>query len=439
MRSSLIILLLSFRLVTPVHAQEKFPLSITLEPMLVPGFSGLQSYAWARAGNRILLIGGRTDGLHKKQPFAAFHKNGNNTELIVLEPVTGKIWKRPVTLLSPSLAEQLQSTNMEFHQEGNVLVLAGGYGYSETAKDHITHPYLTRIRVRETIEAVMENKNPSPYISQLRDERMAVSGGRMQQLEGTFYLVGGHRFDGRYNPHGPDHGPGFSQQYSNQVRKFRLTATGQDLSITSYASYTDTSLFHRRDANLLPQYDEKGKKMLTLFSGVFRPDKDLPFTNLTDINTSGYREIPGFSQQYAHYHTACLPLFDAGSQTTWSVFFGGIARHYSDSSGKLQTDNNVPFVRHISAISRKAGVMSEILLPEKFSGYFGAAAEFIPEPGSLYNADGFLLTGKAGKENKLAGYIIGGIDSRAPNIFWGNQPDGSRASPVIWKVFIKRK
>lgn len=439
MRSTLLTILFFSHLLVPASAQENFPMNITLEPVLVEGFNGLQSYAWARSGNRILLIGGRTDGLHKKQPFAAFHKNGNNTELIVLEPVTGKIWKKPVSLLPASLAEQLQSTNMEFHQEGNVLVLAGGYGYSETAKDHITHPYLTRIQVRETIEAVMRNKDLSPFISQLRDERMAVSGGRMQQLEGAYYLVGGHRFDGRYNPHGPDHGPGFSQQYSNQVRIFRLSATGQDLAILSYTSFTDTALFHRRDANLLPQYDEKGKKMLTLFAGVFKPDKDLPFTNLTDINSSGYREIRGFSQQYAHYHTACLPLFDAGSQTTWSVFFGGIAQHYSDSSGKLQTDNNVPFIRHISAISRKAGAVSEILLPEQFSGYFGAAAEFIPEPGSLFNEDGFLLVAKAGRENKLAGYIIGGIDSRGPNIFWGNQPDGSRASPVIWKVFIKKK
>ncbi len=422
-----------------VRAQEGFPYKINLDPVIIPSFTGLQSYAWARSGDLLLLIGGRTDGLHKKQPFAAFNKNSNNNYLIVLDPVKEKIWKRSLDGLPPSINQQLQSTNMEFYQDGNELILAGGYGYSELVKDHITHPYIIRIQVKELIRAIVAEKDPAEWISQLKDERMAVTGGRMNKLGDAYYLAGGHRFDGRYNPHGPDHGPGFSQQYTNQVRIFRLATAGLPLSITSYSAITDTTLFHRRDYNLLPQYDEAGKKMLTVFSGVFRPDKDLPFTNLTDISETAHQEVKGFNQQFSHYHAACVPVYDAKNKTIWSVFFGGIAVQYADSNGTVQSDQNVPFARHISVIERKGGQLKEYLLPEKFSGYFGAAAEFIPAAGNGYNEDGFFLANQSGQNKILAGYIIGGIDSRAPNVFWGNAPDGSRASPVIWKVYFSKK
>ncbi|MFZ1263792.1 MAG: hypothetical protein WAT34_09815, partial [Chitinophagaceae bacterium] len=96
-------------------AQNSYPFKITLEPMITTGFTGLQSYAWAKDGDMVLLIGGRTDGLHRRQPFAAFNKQYNNTEMIVLDLKQEKIWKKSILTLPTKLAEQLQSTNMEFY------------------------------------------------------------------------------------------------------------------------------------------------------------------------------------------------------------------------------------------------------------------------------------------------------------------------------------
>lgn len=422
-----------------VSSQTNFPYKISLEPMIPEGFSGLQSYAWAKSGNKILLVGGRTDGLHRRQPFASFNKKYNNTDLIVLDVKTEKVWKKSVTGLPALLAEQLQSTNMEFYQQQNDLIVVGGYGYSETKRDHITHPAVLKVKVKETIDAIINNKDISSFITQLIDERMAVTGGHLNKLGDLFYLVGGQRFDGRYNPHGPDHGPGFSQQYTNQIRKFSLTEKDGEIAIENYTAVTDSALLHRRDYNLLNQYDENGREMLTIYSGVFQYEKDLPYTTLIDITTNNHSEVEDFNQQFSHYHSATLPAYDKNKKTLYTVFFGGIAQKYVDQSGAVKTDNDVPFVKHISVVERNANGIKEYLLPEQLSGYFGAAAEFIPADESFYTSNGILQLEKTGTKPLLAGYIIGGIDSRAPNVFWSNEAEPSRASPVIWKVYLSKK
>ncbi len=422
-----------------VIAQDNFPFILKLEPVIPGGFTGLQSYAWAKSGSKVLLVGGRTDGLHRRQPFAAFNKKYNNTDFVVIDLQSEKVWKKSVNGLPAKLAEQLQSSNMEFFQEQNSLFIIGGYGYSETARDHITHPYLVSIKVTELINAITDGKEITPYIIQTKDDRMAVTGGRLNKLGNLFYLVGGQRFDGRYNPHGPDHGPGFSQQYTNQIRKFSVTEKNGELAIENYFAVTDTALLHRRDYNLLNQYDENGREILTIYSGVFQYNKELPFTTLIDITDDNHREVPSFNQQFSNYHSATLPAYDQKSRTLYSIFFGGIAQNFIASDGTIKMDNNVPFVNHISVVERKGNTVKEHLLTEKLSGYFGAAAEFIPASEKLFSSNGILQLEKTGRKPLLAGYIIGGIDSRSPNVFWSNEAEPSRASPVIWKVYITRK
>lgn len=417
-------------------AQNSYPFVISLEPVIPKEFPGLQSYAWAKDGDRLLLIGGRTDGLHKRQPFASFNKQYNNTELIVLDLKLEKIWKKSLTSLPLSIAEQLQSTNMEFFQKANHLVLIGGYGYSETKGTHITHPSLLSIKVKELINAVINNGDCTPFIQQIKDERMAVTGGRLNKLANTFYLVGGQRFDGRYNPHGPDHGPGFSQQYTNQIRRFILSESNDKLGIDYFSAITDSLLLHRRDYNLLMQYDDDGGEMLSIYSGVFQYGKNVPFTTLIDITKNGHTEIAGFNQQFCHYHAATLPVYNNETKTMYSVFFGGIAQNYTDSADMPVKDDNIPFVKSISIVERKNNTIKEYVLPGMMPGYFGAAAEFIPANEKLFSENGIMNMDKLNKKNTMIGYIVGGIDSRAPNVFWSNEADASRASPVIWKVYF---
>ncbi|MBK8495643.1 MAG: hypothetical protein IPL50_11935 [Chitinophagaceae bacterium] len=116
--------------------------------------------------------------------------------------------KRSLEEITRLIKEQLQSTNMEFVQSGNKLILAGGYGYSNTADDHITYPYLAVLEVDELITSIVNGKNIEKYIVQIKDERMAVTAVvSFAKIADTFLLVGGQRFEGRYNPN-TDHGSG---------------------------------------------------------------------------------------------------------------------------------------------------------------------------------------------------------------------------------------
>ena len=417
-------------------SQSDLPFKIEIEKLAIDSLPALQSYAWAKSGTKILLVGGRTDGLHKRQPFASFNKQFNNTNLIVWDVELNKIWKLSVNEFPNSIAEQLQSSNMEFYQDGNILWLVGGYGYSESKKTHRTYPSIIGIKVEELIHSIVSGSKSDSFIAQIEDTRMAVTGGRMHKHNGKLYLVGGQRFDGRYNPHGPDHGPGFLQEYTNEIRMFNITWTNNNIQIINYTAKKNDDLLHRRDYNLLPQIDRDGKEMLTIFSGVFRYDKDLPYTSLIDIKNEEPAEVNNFSQKFCHYHTANLSMHSRFDRSQYSVFFGGIAQFTPGDKDSILSDENVPFVKTISVIKRNSSGTIEYSLPQSMNGFFGSAAEFIPYNNASFSKFGILELDKLTTNKTLVGYIIGGIGSTEPNVFWSNTPENNFAAPYIWKVYL---
>jgi hypothetical protein len=167
-----------------------FPFEIVLKADSITGFNGLHSFTYGQRNGKVLLIGGRPEGIHARQPFNAFPASLNNQILQVLDLASKQYWSRSMTELSIPLQEQLQSTNMNFYQDGNTLILAGGYAFSASANDHITFPYLTRIDLDGLIGAVMANTTIAPYFEQLQDEIFAVTGGNMGKIGSQYYLIG---------------------------------------------------------------------------------------------------------------------------------------------------------------------------------------------------------------------------------------------------------
>ena len=158
------------------------------------------------------------------------------------------------------------------------------------------------------MEAVINGANLGPFVRSREHPDFAVAGGRLDKIYDTYYLVGGQYFYGRYNPHGPTHGPGFVQKYTNQIRRFTITDNGTDLTITHLPAATNEDDLHRRDYNVTPQIMPNGEEGLTAFSGVFQINVDLPFLDCVNIDSSGYQLNQRFQQYYNHYHCANVPL-----------------------------------------------------------------------------------------------------------------------------------
>lgn len=418
-----------------VYAQQSFPYELSIVPVSVPDLPGIHSYAYGQSDGKWLIIGGRLDGLHPRQPNSSFPASANNTNMYVVDIKTSEVWSSSVTSLPAGLQEQLQSTNMNFHQEEDTLYIVGGYGYSTSSLNHVTYPYLTTINVSSLMLAIEYGLPLETYFKQIQDDRFAVTGGHLNVLDNTFYLVGGHRFDGRYNPMG---NPSYTQTYTNQIRKFKIDNTGDQLSISDYEAITDEVHLHRRDYNLLPQIFPDGSDGFTISSGVFQVGVDLPFLYPVDITAEGHTPNTAFNQYLSNYHSANTCMYDSVQNEMHSVFFGGMSQYYYQD-GELVQDDKVPFVKTVSRVTRDAtGNLTEYQLPIEMPGLKGSSAEFIPNLNLDYHNGEILKLNTVKEEQFLLGHIVGGINSSSLNPFADNTLNLTNADETIYEVWAKQ-
>ncbi len=412
---------------------QSFPYDVVLQAVNINGLEGIQSYSVGQDNGKWLIVGGRVDGLHLRQPNASFDLAGHNEQLIVIDPVSQQKWTASLSTLPITLQEQMRSTNAVFIQEGDYLYIFGGYGYSAVAANHITFDKLTAIDVPAVIDAIINNTSIASFFTQISDARFAITGGQIGKVYDTFYIVGGQKFTGRYNPMG---GGSYIQAYTNQIRKMNISYDGITLNVTHLPYITDAAHLHRRDYNVGPQIMPNGQEGLTAFSGVFQVAADLPFLYCTNIDSNGIYANTSFAQYYNHYECPILPVFDATNNVMSTLFFGGIAQYY-DSSGTLTMDNNVPFVKTIARVSRDAnGVMTEYKLPNEMPSLIGAAAHLIPNQNLDYYDNEVLKLDNLSQDSTFVGYIYGGIESTAANIFFINDGTQSSTSTTIYKVIL---
>lgn len=428
-----LILLGSFTLFSNLVFAQKDPFEIKIEAININGLNGIQSFAHAEHNGKWLIIGGRLDGLHRRQPFAAFDIAGNNNQLIVIDPLNKQVWKKSITSLPIEIQEQLSSTNMEFHQEGDILYLIGGYGYNAASASKKTFNTLTAINVSLTIDAVINNAAINTYFRQIINEQFAVTGGHLEKINDTYYLIGGNRFDGNYNPMG---NPTYVQVYTDAIRKFKIHDDGVTINIIHTDTIIDAASFHRRDYNAVAQILPDGTEGISVFSGVFQPSINLPFLNSIRVDSNSYQIEDSFNQYYNHYHCAVLPIYSETTNNMHTLFFGGIAQFY-DSAGVLVQDNNVPFVKTIARVTRdKNGKMSEYKLPIEMPNFLGAGSEFILNGNITKYKNNVIRFDQLSNDTNLLGYIFGGINSTAKNIFFTNTGNESSASNSIFKVYL---
>ena len=415
-------------------AQSSFPYEVQLTPKFVQGMPGLHSFAFAQHNGYWIFIGGRRDGLHARQPFNAFPASSNNNEILLVNPETNELWTTSVTGLPSNLSEQLQCTNMNFHQDGDFLYLVGGYAYAASADDHITFPLLTQINLDFLVSEVQSGSITAAPFEQIEDDFFAVTGGHLSKLGDSFYIVGGHRFDGRYNPMGM---PTYTQSYTNALRVFTLSNDGA-LSYEEGASVIDPVHLHRRDYNLLSEIRPDGTNGLMISSGVFQPNADLPFLYPVLIDEDGIQAETSFNQYLSNYHSAAASLLNEDDNAMHHLFFGGMSQFYYEN-GVLMQDDLVPFVKTISRVEHDAeGNFEEFLMNTEMPNLKGSSAEFIPMLNDQLAENGVIRFNETSADTMLIGHIYGGILSQENHAFQFNNTQVTSADPSIYEVRLVR-
>ena len=395
-------------------------------------FPAVHSFIWAQKGNKFLIIGGRKDGIHPRQPFASFPIGKNNDSIYVVDFELNKYWAAKLDGVSNTIFNQLISSNMNYHQIADTLYTLGGYGYSTVVADHITHPYLTTISVGNIMDSIIQGKSYSSQIKQLKHESFAVTGGHLGHIDGKFFLVGGHRFDGRYNPMGHST---YTQSYTNAVRIFNIDNHNSTLNAYNFDSIVDADHLRRRDYNLVPQITNDSFTYL-ISSGVFQKTSDLPFLYPVEIQNNRINPILNFNQYLSNYHSACASFYSSLNKANYHLFFGGISQ-YQMINDVLIKDDLVPFVKTISLLSRKHdGTYEESKLKIDMPDYLGASAEFLPNHNlktlheEIFDLDDF------NGDSILLGWIFGGIKSSSPNPFDDNNTETTNSHPHPISVYL---
>ncbi len=382
----------------------------------------------------MVVSGGRTNGLHGFQPPFAFPTGSRNETIYVVDPALNQTWQSTATVYPDSIFEAICSSNMQYYVDDSVLYMVGGYGWKNTTNDFVTFPTLTSVNVELLINKIQTNQPINGLFHQSVDTMLAVTGGHFVKLNGIYYLVFGHRFDGTYAATANGI---FTQKYTEQIRKFSVSHFTNYNQVNYISAVTDTNLYHRRDFNLTPQIFPDGSFGYTAFSGVFQKGINQPFFSTMNFQNDTAIINTGFIQQLANYQCAVLPAFDSVFNKMQSWFFGGMAMYYIDSTtGQVATDTAVPFIKTISIVTRdNSGAMTESVEDFSMHDFEGTNASIIWKKDSAVLQNNEVLRLDKIKNKTQVAWMVGGIVSPEPNISATN-PSSSFASPFIYKIFI---
>lgn len=419
--------------------QAQYYYNTYLEKINWPRHPKIHSGVIVTYGEKWVMLGGRSNGLHGYQTPSAFPADGIQDSIFVANPQDLSVKSVSISsIVDVNIREQLSSSNMLFYKDGNQLYIAGGYGYRAAFNDFVTFPYLCVINLDCLTNAVENGTDLNVCIQQVYDENMAVTGAHMRKMGDYLHLIFGHRFDGRY---ATTNTGVFTQTYTNAIRKFKVTFNPMPL-ITDFSEQVDTVNFHRRDYNLVEQVYSDGSVGYSAYSGVFQYGVDLPFENITDIRNDGtVLPVAGFEQKLSHYHSAVLPAYDSLSKTMITFFYGGMSRYKYNSALGLVEDTLVPFVKTISMVKRmNDGTIHEEPSTEMMPGFEGTNSEFIPLPNvPMHPGTQIIRFDKVAVQNNNpyhVGYLVGGIAGEDENVFLQNGvSDGSNA---VYRVSIIR-
>lgn len=296
------------------------------------------------------------------------------------------------------------------------------------------------------------------HMLQISNPIFKVTGGEMYRIEDeSTLLVFGQDFEGFYED-------GATQEYTYQVRRFKISYTGTTLSvkILNGEPLALDPNYRRRDLNVVPvtlHREGHNHPYLIAFAGVFTPETGV-WTVPVRINKHGHThmdnpaEASTFKQAMNQYQCATLSLFSKKHKSAYVSFFGGISYGFFQN-GTFQTDEEFPFINDVTTITiDKKGNYTQYLMDSSYpvipstqsnpgnTLLFGAESHVIVAEGVPRLHNRVIDFDSLSPGPTLVGYIIGGIQSTLPNT---NVASDSSASPRIFSgrrlaqmIFIHR-
>lgn len=411
-------------------------------PTLQSFASGAVTDIWHHASLWVL-IGGRSNGLHNftTDPLKNFPPGKQNRRIWVIDPTSWKTWSRPLddSALSQEQIDQLSATAYEHFQVGDTLYVVGGYGYSHTEEDFKTFPILTAFDLPKIVDWVRRpatSPDLADLIRQTSDETLRITGGQMTVIQDRAILAFGQDFEGGYGS------PDFTQEYSGQVRSFRIVDNGAAVTITDVRRNPrkpDLVNYRRRDLpmiSIIDTSDGKRKDEAVALAGVFTATDGI-FTVPVEISPAGRptqadpNVASTFKQGMNGYDCANISLYSKSSDATHAVLFGGISYiSYDRSEDKFVADSNFPFINQITTIVRDRhdryrqylldAEFPPVVGPEGQRILFGAEAAVFMNPAIPTIGNGLvdldaLRKSSPDAKSQVLGQIFGGIAAEKPN------------------------
>lgn len=387
--------------------------TIALKPVtLKKAIPFLQSCAWARAGDKVLLIGGRIEGFHGLSELdTIFNSRKANTSAWVLNLTDFSAHEMPLDQKDPFML-QFFSTSMEFFQDKDTLYLVGGFGLRKPGgiKSNHTFDRMVAIQVSKMIQAVETKGSIRKAILDVASSPFVqVTGGELKKTGNLFYLMFGQKYDTVYTEQ-------TSGVYTSALKKFRFTKG----TITDTSAYRN-SILHRRDLTLASLSRKQGNLYLAL-GGVFTTAGD-GYQNPIYLDLNEFSAKTDTLKQITNqYDCAFATIYDQLSGTNAILLMGGIGMYQYDAKTKKWEHGDggelLPFVKSITQIKYQNGKLSQhVQLPPleaEMPGFIGANAIFFPFSKLLYS-NGVIDYQKLKGDSVAIGYVYGGIKSSFPS------------------------
>lgn len=404
--------------------------TITLTPVNSTGLPAVREPVIGYNSGNWLLVSASIGNFHD------FNKTYID-QIYVYNPGSGNIHTAPITSLPPEIQNQLNSSDIEFVQDGDTLYLIGGF-YTPDNSNWTTLNTITAINVPGMMNAIISgNPNLSPFATfNTTITEFKVTGGQLGKIGNYFYLTFGQDCEGNYCA--------TAQHYTHTIYKFTTDPLLTSVDIVSHVTHVDLdgSGWRRRDYTLSPLIIN-GQETLFAGAGPFTPgDNAAVWTNGITFDQNIVSNDHFISQQANQYLTSRLSMYSVKNKQNYTATFSGLSNLYWGESG-LVYDDTTPYgnVLDIVSVDASSNVQEYANLTPLCSGkplssclYMGLSAYFIPIE-TYFDSRGILLLDALPQNTPtLVGYIYGGMTSTDQDIF--STPSPSTVTNQVYAVYV---